>query len=65
MNDNSKYLLFHVKMGRLRGQIKDTPFSLQLTNGPNKIALSYIRLERLTRDKHSSLMGPFVGYKES
>jgi len=33
--------------------------------GPNKIGLYYTRLERLARDKHYSLLGPFVSYEEN
>jgi hypothetical protein len=29
------------------------------------IGLIYITLERLDREKHSSLMGPFVSYEEN
>ncbi len=34
-------------------------------NGPNNPVLLYTRLQRLSRDKHSSLLGPFVSYGEN
>ncbi len=34
-------------------------------NRHNKVALHYTRLERLASDKHSSLLGPLVSYKEN
>jgi hypothetical protein len=33
--------------------------------GPKDIVLHYIRLEGLAMDKHSSLLGPFVGLEEN
>jgi hypothetical protein len=39
-------------------------FSVYLTNGPNKL-LHYTRLEKLAKDKHSSLLGPFKIYVEN
>ncbi len=32
-------------------------------NGPNKLVFHYARLEMLARDKHSSLLGPFICYQ--
>ncbi len=43
----------------------NTSFSLKLTNGPNKICYIYTKLERLDKHKHTSLLGPFVSYKEN
>jgi hypothetical protein len=43
--------------------IHNTSFSMQLTNGPNKVVLHYTRLEWLAREKYSSLFGPFVSYE--
>jgi len=37
-------------------------FSSERTNGPYKLVLHYTRLERLARDKHSSLLGTFDSY---
>ncbi len=33
--------------------------------GQQASVLHYNRLERLASDKHSSLLGPFISYKES
>jgi hypothetical protein len=33
-------------------------------NGPNKLVFHYTWMERLASVKHSSLLGPFVGYEE-
>ncbi len=43
----------------------NTPFSLQLTNQPNKLDHSITQLETLTSDKHSTLLGQFLSYKEN
>ena len=43
----------------------NTPFSLQLTNKPNKLDHSITQLETLTSDKHSNLLGQFLSYKEN
>ncbi len=37
-------------------------FSSQRTNGPYKLVFHYTRLERLARDKYSSLLGTFDRY---
>jgi hypothetical protein len=44
-----------------------TPLHLlhNLMNGPNKLVLHYTGLERLARDKQSSLLGRFVSYEEN
>jgi hypothetical protein len=34
-------------------------------HGPNKVVLHNSNLERVARDKHSSLLGPFVSYEEN
>ena len=49
-------------MGKARGRIHNTSFSSKLTNWHNKLVLHYSRLEMLVRDKHSSLLDPFVSY---
>jgi hypothetical protein len=41
-------------------------FIFFVTYGPNKLMLNYTRLERLARDKHSSILGgSFVSYEEN
>ncbi len=47
------------------GRTHNISFSFYLTNGPNKKVLHYTRLKSLARDKHSSLLGPFVSYEEN
>jgi hypothetical protein len=43
-----------------------TSLSFEITNRHKKAtALCYTRLERLARNKHSSLMGPFESYEEN
>jgi hypothetical protein len=44
-------------------RIHNPSFSLQLTKVPNKL-LCYITQDWNVRDKHSSLLGPFVSYEE-
>jgi hypothetical protein len=41
-------------------RIHSTSFSSRLTNGSNKLVLHYNGLEMLVRDKHSSLLDPFI-----
>jgi hypothetical protein len=48
-----------------RVRIHNTLFSSQLTIGPNKLVLHFTGLERLARDKHSSLLDPFISYEEN
>jgi hypothetical protein len=43
----------------------NTSSSLLLRNGFNRLVVHYIRLERLARDKHSSLLVPFISYEEN
>jgi hypothetical protein len=50
--------------GKARGRIHNTSFSSELTNWLNKLVLHYCRLEMLVRDKHFSLLGPFVCYEK-
>jgi hypothetical protein len=40
-----------------------TLLSLELTSGLNKLVLHNTKLERLTREQYSSLLGLFVNYK--
>ncbi len=44
--------------------IHNASFSSQLTNGPIKPVIHYTMLERLARDKQSSLLGPFESKEE-
>ncbi len=37
----------------------------KLKNGPNELVFYYTRIERLVRDKHASLVGPFVTYEKN
>jgi len=43
--------------------IHNTSVSSSITNGPNTLVFQYSRLERLLRDKHTSLLGPFISYE--
>jgi hypothetical protein len=43
----------------------NTMYSSEHMNVPNMLVSHYTRLERLARDKHSCLLGPFVSYKEN
>ncbi len=45
--------------------IYSTSFYLQLMHRPNKLLLHYTWLERLPRDKYSSLLGPYVSYEDT
>ncbi len=45
-------------------RIRNTSFSASVTNGPNKI-VHYTRMERVARDKHSSLLNPFLSYEKN
>ncbi len=40
-------------------------FLCNLQMGPKAQVLYYIRLERIARKKHSSLLGPFESYQEN
>jgi hypothetical protein len=40
-------------------------FQCNLQMGPRAMVLHYDKPERLFRDKHSSIWGPFVSYKEN
>ena len=40
-------------------------FPSKLMNGPSELVLHHTRLERLARDKHSSLLGPYVSFIEN
>jgi hypothetical protein len=57
-------MLHFTKLDRLAWEnmvcINNTSFSLQLTNGPNKLVLIYTRLDRLATKKHSGLLDPLV-----
>jgi hypothetical protein len=46
-------------------RIHNTPFSLQLTNRPNKLDCLITQLKMLTSDKHSNLLGQFPSYEEN
>jgi hypothetical protein len=45
-------------------RIHNTYFSSYLSNETNKLVLHYTRLQRLDRDKRSSLLGSLVSYKD-
>ncbi len=45
--------------------ITNLHFLRYLQNGPIKLVPHYIRLKRLVRDKHSSLLGPFVNFQRN
>ncbi len=45
--------------------IYKTSSYLQLMHWPNKLMLHYTQLERIVRDKHSSLLGPYVSYEDT
>ncbi len=47
-----------------KGFIRNTTLSPKRTNGPNKL-VCYIRPESLVLVKRSSLLDPFVSYKEN
>jgi len=48
------------------GPIHNTSFSSELKNGPNKIECYFTqRLKMVARDKHSSLLDPFISCKEN
>jgi hypothetical protein len=46
------------------GCILQTSFSSKLTKRPNKLVLNYNRLDILVREKHSTLLDPFVSYSK-
>jgi len=46
-----------------RSCIHKTSFYSYLKNGPTKLLLHYLRLERHARDKHPSLLAPFIRMK--
>ncbi len=48
-----------------KGPIFTTHFLYNLQMGPKSTVLHYTGLERLTRDKHSSFLGPYVDCKEN
>jgi hypothetical protein len=44
--------------------MSEAPFKRSTLQQATGLALKhYIRLEKTTRDKHSSLLGPFISYK--
>jgi len=45
--------------------IYDTLISSLHMNGPNKLVLRYTGPGSLARDKHSSLLGPYVSFEEN
>ncbi len=49
---------------RLSGQCKHAMFT-ELVSLKASVTLHSIRLESLTKDKHSSILDPFVSYKEN
>jgi hypothetical protein len=45
--------------------ISNASFCSCLMEVPNKMVLHYTKLQRLARNKHTSLLGPIVSYKEN
>ncbi len=58
------FLLNNIYLGPW-GRIHNTSFSSQLEDGHVIIVLHYTKPLRLSKDKHPSLLGPFLSYEEN